>query len=346
MMYTFVPSFLCTFIGIDDIDDSGSFDIIDDDYSGDGTGDIDSTGYDSPEDTVLHKGWHDHRSFSDITFGAKEDMLPVEEIFNESNLLSLYHDPFGVYAIRHNATHGLCIDDFLDKPEFGASITEAELQDFCNQAFDALYLRHIPINISTAIPNAAYYRGLIPRMSFDDAIFINPDYASYCIEELRSTDIVLSDLAHEIGHYASHMAGGPDNTFQSEKIADFISGFLNAKFGVDVDVARKWFQLFYDDEGHGGYPVSEERWDIEAAGYHFGKHATFEDLKGALKDKHFLTLIKEYNSESSERLAGLERLKLMQTHDKTSVDILSALGMNDQKARAMVAHVIRAIRRK
>ena len=345
-MYTLTPLFLRTFLDIDDIDDGGSLDFVDDDDYTDGTEDIDSFGDISPDDTAMPEGWLGHHPYSAITFGAKEDMLPVEEIFNESNLISLYRDPFGVYAITHSATHGLCIDDFLDKPEFGDSISEAELQNFCDQAFDALHLKHIPISITTDIPNAAYYRGLIPRMSFDDAIVINPNYAQHCIDELGSTDIVLSDLAHEIGHYASHMAGGPNNTFESEKIADFISGFLNAKFGVDVDVARKWFQLFYDPDGKGGYPVSEERWDIEAAGYHFGQHATFDDLKSALKDKHFLKLVKDYNTASSEDLATLERLNLMQTHDKTSVDILNALGMNDQKARSIIAHVIRTIRRK
>ena len=311
-----------------------------------GGGDFpDGSSIDDLQDNDIDLGMWGKHHISDISFCAKEDMLPVEEIFNESNLLSLYQDPFGVYAISHNATHGLCINDFLEKPVFGNIVSEVELQNFCNQAFDALHLKHIPVNISSGVANAAYSPGLIPRMSFDDALYINPNYASYCIDEIGSTDIVLSDLAHEIGHYVSHMTGGPSNTYESEKIADFVSGFLNAKFGVDVDVARKWFQLFYDPDGRGGYPVSEERWDIEAAGYHFGQHATFDDLKSALKDKHFLNIIKEYNSTSSEQLASVERLNLMQTHDETSVNVLNALGMNNHKARVVIANIIRTFRR-
>ena len=293
-----------------------------------------------------HSGLSNTAIASSLTFGAKEDMIPFEEIFNENNLLSLYQDPFGVYAIQHNATHGLLIDDFLPKPQFGSTISETELQNFGNQAFDALGLKHIPIKISEFVPNAGYTPGFISRLSFDDRIFINPNYANHCINELGSTDIVLSDLAHEIGHYASQMAGGPQDTYSSEKIADFISGFLNAKFGVDIDVARKWFQLFYDPNGEGGYPISEERWDIEAAGYHFGKHATFDDLSSALKDKHFLEIINKYNTDTSQELAELERLNLMQSHDKTSIDVLSALGLDKSQARNMLANFVRAIKKR
>ena len=281
-----------------------------------------------------------------ISFTGLEDMRPVEEIFKDDNLLSLYEDPFGVYAIKHSASHGLLVDDFIPKPEFGDIITEADLQGFCNQAFDAMGLKHIPVTITTEVKNAAYYRGLLPRISYDDGLFINPNYARQCIEGVGSTDIVLSDLAHEIGHYASHMAGGPSNTYESEKIADFVSGFLNAKFDVDVDVARKWFQMFYDPNGEGGYPVSEERWDIEAAGYHFGRHATFEDLNAALKDKHFLEIIKDYNSKTSGQLAELERFRIMKTKDLESKDILKALGLDKPKARNLIAKAIYILKRR
>ena len=283
----------------------------------------------------------DWNHISSISFTGLEDMRPIEEIFRDDNLLSLYEDPFGIYAIKHSASHGLLIDDYIPKPEFGKEITEKELQNFCNQAFDAMGLKHIPVNITEMVDNAAYTPGLIPRLSFDDGLFINPNYANRCIEGVGSTDIVLSDLAHEIGHYASHMAGGPNNTYESEKIADFVSGFLNAKFNVDIDVARKWFQMFYDPNGNGGYPVSEERWDIEAAGYYFGRHATCDDLNAALRDKHFLSIIKDYTSEASGHLAEVERLRLIQTKDMESKDILKTLGLLDKhQARNLLAQAI------
>ena len=315
-----------------------------DPFEGDDGFDLDSDV--NPLDDIDTSHIFDWKHIDSISFTGLEDMRPVEEIFKEDNLLSLYDDPFGVYAIKHNTSHGLLIDDFIPKPEFGDKITEADLQGFCNQAFDAMGLKHIPVTVTTMVDNAAYTPGLIPRLSFDDGLFINPNYANRCIEGVGSTDIVLSDLAHEIGHYASHMAGGPNNTYESEKIADFVSGFLNAKFNVDVDVARKWFQMFYDPNGAGGYPVSEERWDIEAAGYHFGQHATFKDLNEALKDKHFLGIIKDYNSGSSEQLAEIERLQLLQSKDMESKDILKALGLNRPQARNLIAQAIHILKRR
>lgn len=336
------PIMLYSIFDIDDFGGGGNEDL---GHTDDLDLDIDGNGH---IDTSLTDG-SDHGIISflksdGITFTSREDMLPYEQIFNEDSISSLYGDPFGVYSVANSHTHGLFIDDFIPKPEFGSEITDADLQNLGNEVFDALHLRHIPIMISSAVPNAAYSPGFIPRLSFDDGIFINPDYANMCIDELSSSDIVISDLAHEIGHYLTNMYGGPNDTFTSEKIADFVSGFINAKMGVDIDVARKWFQLFYDPNGEGGYPVSEERWDIEAAGYHFANHATCDDLLKALKDDHFIEMIKGYNSSSSEQLASIERLNLIQSKDFQAKEIFRAVSINDDNAKHTLVKFIKSLK--
>lgn len=86
-------------------------------------------------------------------------------------------------------------------------------------------------------------------------------------------------------------------------MADFISGYFNCKLGVGIDSARQWFIDHYDPIGRGGYPVSEESWDIEAAGYYYAHFASPESLKEALGDKEFIHIIENYNKETAESLA-------------------------------------------
>ena len=238
------------------------------------------------------------------TFTAREDMIPYEDKvnFDISNGLG---DPFALYAARTNG--GITLpNDFIEKPYLPKDFTEAQLQDACNQMCDVLGIRHLPISITDTIPNAQHSTLVGPfRFTLiDDALSFNPDYARACIEHIGSSDIILSDVAHEIGHGMASIYCGKLSTYTNEKLADFISGFLNCKMGVDIDVARQWFQWEYDPMGQGGYPVSEERWDIESAGYFFGTLTDAEGLKKALQDPDFLKLIKEYNSDDLSALSS------------------------------------------
>jgi hypothetical protein len=222
------------------------------------------------------------------TFTAREDMIPYEDKvnFDISNGLG---DPFALYAARTNG--GITLpNDFIEKPYLPKDFTEAQLQDACNQMCDVLGIRHLPISITDTVPNAQHSTLVGPfRFTLvDDALSFNPDYAKACIEHIGSSDIILSDVAHEIGHGMASIYCGKLSTYTNEKLADFISGFLNCKMGVDIDVARQWFQWEYDPMGQGGYPVSEERWDIESAGYFFGTLTDAEGLKKALQDPDFL----------------------------------------------------------
>ena len=232
------------------------------------------------------------------SFQAKEDMLPYEQKEN----LDLDHgakDPFGFYAVRFNNGE-LSADGFIEKPYLPENFTDEQLQDACNQMCDVLGIRHLPVYVTDTVANAQHATLVGPfRFTLvDDYLCFSPDYTRECIEHLGTTDIVLSDAAHEIGHALASKYCGKLSTYTNEKVADFISGFLNCKMGVDVDVARQWFQWQYDPDGVGNYPVSEERWDIESAGYYFGKLASAEDLKSALQDPNFLKLIKDYKNEN------------------------------------------------
>lgn len=233
-----------------------------------------------------------------LSFQAREDMLPYEEKLNFDTSGGLKH-PFALYASRLNGEI-IPPNDFIDKPYLPNDFTEEQLQDACNQMCDVLGIRHLPISITYVVPNALHSTLVGPfRFTLvDDALSFNPDYARACIENIGSSDIILSDVAHEIGHGMASIYCEKLSTYRKEKMADFISGFLNCKMGVNIDVARQWFQWEYDPMGHGGYPVSEERWDIESDGYFFGTLTDAEGLKVALKDPEFLKLIMDYKTES------------------------------------------------
>lgn len=230
------------------------------------------------------------------SFGAKEDMLPYDEKEN-FNIEDGVKDPFGIYAIRKNGEL-VSPEDFVEKPHLPEDFTQEDLQQACNQMCDILNIRHIPVIVTDMVSNAAL-SGLKGHFRFtliDDYICFNPDYATACIEQIGNTDIILSDLAHEIGHAFASKYCGKLSVTVGEKVADFISGYLNRKMGVEIEAARQWFLWQYDPVGEGNYPVSEDRWDIEGAGYYFGQYVDSAGLETALKDPDFIKLIAEYNT--------------------------------------------------
>lgn len=251
-----------------------------------------------------------HDDGSAITFGRKEDMLPYDVKLN-LDLEQRMSDPFGIYATRF-PDGKINTEDCIPKPEIPVDFTEGQLQEACNKICDVLHIRHLPVSVTTNVPNAehATLSGPFRFTLVDDMLSLNPNYARECVENCGTTDIILSDMGHEIGHAMVSKYCGNLSTYMNEKVADFISGFVNSKIGVDIDAPRKWFVSEYDPVGRGGYPVSEERWDIEAAGYYFGKLASSEDLKMALKDPRFLEIIRDYNSENVDALAHEEWARL------------------------------------
>lgn len=259
---------------------------------------------------------HPHEDGSAISFGRKEDMLPYDEMSNH-DLGNPMSNPIGIYASRFPDGQ-INMDDCIPKPELPVDFTEGQLQDACNKICDVLHIRHLPVFLTTSVPNAEHMTltGPFRFTLVDDTLSLNPDFAKECIENVGTTDIVLSDMGHEIGHAMASKYCGNLSTYVNEKVADFISGFVNAKIGVDIDAPRQWFMSEYDPDGQGGYPVSEERWDIEAAGYYFGQLASSEELKMALKDPDFLKIIRDYNGDSVDTLAQEEWARL---HSDTHV---------------------------
>lgn len=228
------------------------------------------------------------------SFGAKEDMLPYneKENFDTENGVK---DPFGIYVIRLNGEL-VSPEDFVEKPHIPVEFTQENLQEACNKMCDILNIPHLHVCVTEVVSNAAFVPGPFRYMLIDDYICFNPDYAKACIEHIGNTDIILSDLAHEIGHALASKYCGHLSVTVSEKVADFISGYLNCKMGVNIDVARQWFMWQYDPIGESNYPISEDRWDIEAAGYYFGKHIDATGLKTALIDPDFIKLIADYKT--------------------------------------------------
>ena len=258
--------------------------------------DVDTHLYALDEFGIYHNTFHP-------SFGAKEDMLPYDEKVN-FGIHDGIKDPFGIYAMRLNRTLD-SPDDLIQKPHIPIDFTQKNLQQACDQMCDILNIRHLPVIVTKSVPNAAHtsLSGPFRFTLVDDYICFNPHYAEACIEQIGNTDIILSDLAHEIGHALASKYCGNLSVTAGEKVADFISGYLNYKMGVDIDAARQWFLWQYDPIGENDYPVSEERWDIEGGGYYFAHYIDSNGLKTALKDPDFLKLILSYRSEDVASLS-------------------------------------------
>ena len=234
----------------------------------------------------------------DETAGDDSILHPVNEQVM-TNLLHRWEEPLGRYAMEHFPHHDYGEVEMYQQLSLPVDFNQQELQQICNGICDVLHWKHIPATITDAYwnPNAAYTPGLFTHLTFDDRLFLNPNYANSCINEIGNTEIVISDMAHEIGHSIATNICGNKGTYLDEKMADFISGFADAKLGVNIDVARKWFEWQFDNQGLGGYPISEDRWDAQAAGYYFAHWANGDDLQQALKDSSFVEIIRAYKNE-------------------------------------------------
>lgn len=248
-------------------------------------------------------------SFSESVTSFAENMLQTDSEgllspYDDSQTTNLLHrlkDPFGIYAIKNTYGYIGLPDNISYGPiELPENFTENDIQSVCDTICDTLNWPHLPVRITDLVPNAAYFPGFFTHSTFDDSLCLNPQYAHECIEHIGSTDIIISDLAHEIGHSIAMNICGDMGTYLNEKIADFIAGFVCGKCGIDIDVARKWFEWYYDPVGVSGYPISEDRWDAQAAGYYFSHLANADDLQAALRDPNFLDIVEAYQHDRLE----------------------------------------------
>lgn len=245
---------------------------------------------------------------------SDELLKPLDES-QTTNLIHRVDDPLGIYTIKN--TYG-----YIGLPEevsychltLPEDFTANDIQGICNSICDTLNWPHLPVNVTDSVPNAEYHPGLFTHATFDDSLYLNPKYAHDCINHIGSTDIVISDMAHEIGHSMATNICGNMGTYMNEKMADFISGFVCGKCGIDIDAARKWFEWHDDPVGKGGYPVSEERWDAQAAGYYFSHLANADDLQRALKDPNFLDIVKAYQHDRLELVNEMAWQQTPYTH--------------------------------
>lgn len=244
----------------------------------------------------------------------------------DNNLIYQWENPLGRYMAEttHDYNRPLLeSENIVPQISLPENFTVTDVQNACNTICDTLNWRHLPIFVDSTVPNAEFHSWpfFFKRTSFDDSLYINPNYAHDCIEHIGSTDTVLSDIAHEVGHSVAFKQCGDINTFMNEKLADFVSGFVNGKLGLDIDTARQWFEWHYDNVGKDGYPVSEERWDAEAAGYYFSHIATSDELMSALKDGHFLDIIKNYHHDF--HLHHLSEKSPMEISERTADDTIA-----------------------
>lgn len=233
--------------------------------------------------------------------GADQALLQPYDHSQTTNLIYRFTDPLGQY-VANNTNHG-----FIGTPDpelvhhltIPDNFTSFDIQSVCNAICDTLHWPHLPVHVTTSVPNAAFTPGWFTHRTFDDHLYLNPDYAHQSIAETGSSDIIIADLAHEIGHSMAFKLCGNLGTFLNEKLADVISGYVCGKMGVDIDVARRWFEHHYDSEGYGGYPVSDERWEAEMAGYYLSHITNAEDLHFALQDQKFIDIIAAYQHDTN-----------------------------------------------
>ena len=279
---------------------------------------------------------HDGLSPSEEMNLYEAGILPPYDPSLNDNLLHQAIDPVGRYVIQNmgygplgrpepELIHNLVVPD---------NFSQTDIQGVCNAICDTLHWNHLPVTVTTAVPNAAFHPGFFTHRTFDDHLYLNPEYAHECVDQLGSTEIIISDMAHEIGHSMATKLCGNMGTYMDEKMADFISGYANAKMGVDIDVARRWFEWHYDHEGLGGYPNSEDRWDAEAAGYYFAHLTNADDLQVALKDSNFLEIIKAYKHDRAELVNDMAYYKenaSIETNSNYGSDLLDHIRRYSQR---------------
>ncbi len=279
----------------------------------------------------------DINSASSIGLESSVQLSPYDDSIN-NNLVYQCQNALGRYMVETTQEYNrplLESENIVPQIKLSEDFSPNDIQNACNKICDALNWRHLPISIDYQTPNAAFSSGIFVRSSFDDHLFLNPNYAHECINKVGSTDIVLSDIAHEVGHSIAFKQCGNIGTFMNEKLADFVSGFANAKLGIDIDTARQWFEWHYDNAGRDGYPISEERWDAEAAGYYFAQIATSEELMAALQDNSFLEIIKNYHHDFHLHGSSVKSPMEISSHPTNIDDITSVISIEHETTSPM-----------
>ncbi|MDR0505725.1 MAG: hypothetical protein LBH32_02750 [Dysgonamonadaceae bacterium] len=213
-----------------------------------------------------------------------------------TNLLHRIQDPVGQYAI-HNIGWSPHLGPFTEVhlPE---DYTVSDIKQACNSIGDVLHWKHLPVNVTDSVDNAAFNSGYFTRFTFDDKLYLNPDYARQAVQEVGSTDVILSNMGHEYGHSMLYKLCGDDiSRYYHEKGADFVSGFVNGKLHLDIDAVRKDFERnIFPEEASDFYPGATERWAAVQAGYYFSHMANADNLIDALKDRSFIQIIENISA--------------------------------------------------
>lgn len=82
----------------------------------------------------------------------------------------------------------------------------------------------------------------------------------------------ISVLAHELGHhYRNHVVDGKGSTPPKEIEADYISGYIMARFGASLDEAKAAMQKIATDYGSSSHPPKNERLTAITQGWNYAK---------------------------------------------------------------------------
>ncbi|MBY0478511.1 MAG: hypothetical protein K2Q24_12760 [Chitinophagaceae bacterium] len=167
---------------------------------------------------------------------------------------------------RMNQCGFIIPDNVMIPPNRFASVYEA--RDILQNMLDTLVWReNFMIREENGINNA-YATILNGRrwIIYDNTFLEKLDYIT------ATKWASISVLAHELGHhYKNHVVDAVGSTPSKELEADFVSGFIMAKFGASVNEAKAAMSKIASDYGSSSHPPKNERLNAIGQGWNYAK---------------------------------------------------------------------------
>jgi hypothetical protein len=157
-------------------------------------------------------------------------------------------------------------DNVMLPPNRFASVYEA--RDYLQRMLDTIqWKENFQVREENGINNA--YATMISGrrwIIYDNAFLEKLDYVA------GTKWASISVLAHELGHhYRNHVVDGRGSTPPKEIEADYISGYIMARFGASLEEAKVAMQKIATDYGSSSHPPKNERLAAITQGWNYAK---------------------------------------------------------------------------
>ncbi len=157
-------------------------------------------------------------------------------------------------------------DNVMLPPNRFASVYEA--RDYIQRMLDTIqWKENFRIREENGINNA--YATILNGMRwiiYDNHFLEKLDYVA------NTKWASISVLAHELGHhYRNHVLDGRGSTPPKELEADYISGYIMARFGASLEEAKAAMQKVATDYGSSSHPPKQERLSAITQGWNYAR---------------------------------------------------------------------------